>query len=1054
MVAIEVADWVRDAPEGTIATLDDIVLGPDGLLYALSRAGTDGVGRPTGPVLTVHDVGGGGPVHLGTRALGPEVQSLGDMSLAWLGGGADGTLRLLTTGRDAQAEGVVTLEPGGAPGFGPTLAVEGGAPSAVLAVGDALFVAGHGAAGIAQYALSADGTVATAQRGGTALANAGTGITALGHAAAGGRDFLLATSAGDDSLSIWRLGSGGAAPVQTGQMRADQGLGIDAPSVVATVAAPGGDAWILLGAAGSGTISLARLGADGVPVLADHVVDGRDTRFAGVSAIEAITVEGRTFVVAAGTDDGVTLFEVLPHGALVVRSVLADGVGSGLARVSALALQHRDDGIDVFAASGREAGLTHLRIDLTDLGVVRTSGNGGKRDDLMYEAGAGETLRGLGGDDILVAGTGADQIFGNDGADLFVIRGDGFTDKIRDFEPGLDTIDLSGWAGLRGASQLAIVETGWGARVTFADETLEVHARDGGTLAADLVRAAISTTAGRMPSDALGIGAIGVAETGGSGGDAAPLVEVGDQSLRDGALLALSEVVSFTAVDGRPLERIALYDTDGDVHNWIADGGTVNAMRGYETTDLASVYLRGGGTAGPQTLWVRAHDGLRWSDWEEVVLTTRADNAAPEVTLDDQVHPTGTWVRLDAVMGYADADGDPLAGLELWNDGTETLWWADGLYRTARSGYVVEDVSDVWYRVPDAAGHHPLQVRAHDGTEWGAWDAFVVTGEAVNAAPVVAIADQELAPGAWRQLLPVMEIADADGDAPTRVQLWDVSGGGLWWADGGIVQAGEGYATADLSDIWFRGDTAPGDDPLRVRAHDGTEWGAWEDFVLTTLGATNAAPVVTVEDRAAPGGGWHRLDAALDYADADGDALADLGLWDDTGLLWWADGGVVDARGGYDVTSTADIWFRMPQQGAATLWVRAHDGTEWGAWDAFVLSATDPPPPDPPASGRPEIAVEDVALRENLWVQFETVFTFSDPDGDPLTAVELRDATGAPSWWADGGMVDAAAGHVTEDLTGVWLQGADDAGTETLSVRASDGTEWSDWETFTLTTIA
>ena len=49
---------------------------------------------------------------------------------------------------------------------------------------------------------------------------------------------------------------------------------------------------------------------------------------------------------------------------------------------------------------------------------------------------------------------------------------------------------------------------------------------------------------------------------------------------------------------------------------------------------------------------------------------------------------------------------------------------------------------------------------------------------------------------------------------------------------GGFVDASTGYVTANLSGIWFQGDDAPSDQTLWVRAHDGTDWGAWDAFEL------------------------------------------------------------------------------------------------------------------------------------------------------------------------------------------------------------------------------
>jgi hypothetical protein len=55
----------------------------------------------------------------------------------------------------------------------------------------------------------------------------------------------------------------------------------------------------------------------------DHVIDTLATRFGDLLALEVVTVDGRTYVVAAGGDDGITLFTLLPDGRLHLLDVMA-----------------------------------------------------------------------------------------------------------------------------------------------------------------------------------------------------------------------------------------------------------------------------------------------------------------------------------------------------------------------------------------------------------------------------------------------------------------------------------------------------------------------------------------------------------------------------------------------------------------------------------------------------------------------------------------------------------------------------------------------------------
>jgi len=68
---------------------------------------------------------------------------------------------------------------------------------------------------------------------------------------------------------------------------------------------------------------------------------------------------------------------------------------------------------------------------------------------------------GFGGDDILRESPNIDHLFGGEGADIFMFSLDGGTDLIKDFEDGIDKIDLSGW-GVQDVAELEIRLVGGG----------------------------------------------------------------------------------------------------------------------------------------------------------------------------------------------------------------------------------------------------------------------------------------------------------------------------------------------------------------------------------------------------------------------------------------------------------------------------------------------------------------------------------------------------------------------------------------------------------------
>jgi len=179
------------------------------------------------------------------------------------------------------------------------------------------------------------------------------------------------------------------------------------------------------------------------------VIDDRNTRFDGVTALASVTHNGAVWIFAGGADDGISAFQLLEDGRLLHRAQIADTPASTLANISALAVRSETGGIAVFATSAREPGLTALwlAIDPADQVIRDTAGS--------------------------------DSLTGGPGADVFVLGTDGAPDTITDFQPGTDRIDLSGWAGLRSLQQLIFAPLQGGLQITYGDETLQVLTETG-----------------------------------------------------------------------------------------------------------------------------------------------------------------------------------------------------------------------------------------------------------------------------------------------------------------------------------------------------------------------------------------------------------------------------------------------------------------------------------------------------------------------------------------------------------------------------------------------
>lgn len=146
------------------------------------------------------------------------------------------------------------------------------------------------------------------------------------------------------------------------------------------------------------------------------------------------------------------------------------------------------------------------------------------------------------------------------------------------------------------------------------------------------------------------------------------------------------------------------------------------------------------------------------------------------------------------------------------------------------------------------------------------------------AAPVATINDHSLRVNQWGWINSWLSYSDADGNPAIQYQFWDGGGAvdsGYFWTSGN-EHWGSGTAitvnAADIGDVYVRGGSnlAGGSETMYVRAFDGTSWGAWDSFTLTTQ--PNTVPVATINDHTLQVDQWAQVSTWLSYSDANGDA--------------------------------------------------------------------------------------------------------------------------------------------------------------------------------------
>ncbi len=297
---------------------------------------------------------------------------------------------------------------------------------------------------------------AQGDNGGRYLAN----VSALDSVELGGRRFVIAASASEDGLTVYEQRANGEMQ-QRGSYGFSEQLPVNTPTVLRTVEIDG-RGFVLMTSFATSSLSVLEVRADGQLAFVDQVNDTLGTRFYRPAALDVVSVEGRVWVAVAGNDGGLSLFRMLPGGRLMHVEALEDSAEAALSGISQLRFVMNGGQLELYVLAPGESGLTRI---VVDPGTGATGGQTGTT-----------------GDDILTDADGSETLTGRGGRDVFVFTPDGQADTVADFEPGIDRIDLSGFAGLFGTDDMAMQSFAGGIILRWGEEVLTVRTADGSAL--------------------------------------------------------------------------------------------------------------------------------------------------------------------------------------------------------------------------------------------------------------------------------------------------------------------------------------------------------------------------------------------------------------------------------------------------------------------------------------------------------------------------------------------------------------------------------------------
>lgn len=305
----------------------------------------------------------------------------------------------------------------------------------------------------------------------------------------GAQSFVAAASAQEQGLSLYRIGADGALALSD-SLTPKEGLWTSDISALEAVDLAG-RTYLIAASSAANSLTVLRVNPMGVMFITDHLLDDRASRFGAPNQIEAVLVNGRQLVLAGGGDSGFSLLELLPDGRLFHHLALeAQEAWAGLAgSLTSLSAELSGSNLQIFA--GGAGGLMQFALDLSRLGplVLGTAASerleGGSGDDLIFGAGGRDILIGGAGDDLLIATESGAQFYGGAGRDIFQIGPGSMRSVIHDFEKGIDRLDLGDWGRIYHQSALTILLQNDGAEIRYGGNILELHSASGQAIAPD-----------------------------------------------------------------------------------------------------------------------------------------------------------------------------------------------------------------------------------------------------------------------------------------------------------------------------------------------------------------------------------------------------------------------------------------------------------------------------------------------------------------------------------------------------------------------------------------
>ena len=200
-----------------------------------------------------------------------------------------------------------------------------------------------------------------------------------------------------------------------------------------------------------------------------------------------------------------------------------------------------------------------------------------------------------------------------------------------------------------------------------------------------------------------------------------PILVAQDETVASGGMIAASSVIaSVTDPNGYSITYYDFRDDGGGAGYFTLNGGTQpsGSWITISAANLANLVYVGGTTAGNETVDVAAWDGVSWSYYQTVAISTESISP-PVMTLQNQTVNTGATLQASLfVKSVSDSGGNSITSYAFRDDGGDGGYFTLNGVKQADNAWIAvsaANLSELVYNGPSAAGSEQVDVTVSDG---------------------------------------------------------------------------------------------------------------------------------------------------------------------------------------------------------------------------------------------------------------------------------------------------------------------------------------------------